>query len=164
MTRIEIVGKRGRTVPVILTEDMKKWFDLMVKSRNSAGVAEDNIFVFARSAYGSLSHIRGSDCLRKFSAECGAKQPNLLRSTKLRKQIATLSQILNLKDNELDILVNFLGHDVRIHREFYRLPEHTLEIAKVSKLLISLENGQFSGLGGKSLSEIDVNLDEGKLN
>ncbi|CAC5410179.1 unnamed protein product [Mytilus coruscus] len=50
------------------------------------------------------------------------------------------------------------GHDVRIHREFYRLPQHTLEIAQVCKLLISLENGEFSGLGGKSLSEIDANL------
>ncbi|CAG2210148.1 unnamed protein product [Mytilus edulis] len=114
--------------------------------------------------YGSLGHIKGSDCLRKFSVECGAKQPNLLRSIKISKQSATRSQILNLKENELDILANFLGHDVRNHRELYRLPKHTLEIAKVSKLLISLKNGVFSGLVEKSLAEIAVNSDEGELN
>ena len=79
----------------------------------------------------------------------------MLRSTKLRKQIATLSQVLNLKENGLDILANFLGHDIRIHQEFNRLPERTLEIAKVSKLLFSLENGQFCTLGEKNLGEIE---------
>lgn len=135
----------------------------MVQSRQQCGIVEENNFVFARLGYSSLGHIRGSDCLRKLSEECGAKQPKLIRSTKLRKQIATLSQILNLKENELDILANFLGHNVRIHREFYRLPQQTLEIAKVSKLLISMENGEFSGLWGKSLVEIEVNVDEGSL-
>ena len=162
LTRIEIVGKRGRTVPVILTNEMKKWLDLLVQCRGTAGVNTNNNYVFARANYGSLNHIRGSDCLRVFSKDCGAKEPKLLRSTKLRKQIATLSQVLNLKDNEMDLLADFLGHDIRVHREFYRLPEHTLQVAKVSKLLFSLENGQFSKQCGKTLSDIEVTVDEGK--
>lgn len=162
LSRIEIVGKRGRVVPVILTAEMKKWIDLLSKCRQNVGVNLNNKYIFARAMYGSLNHVRGSDCLRAYSEACGAVQPKLLRSTKLRKQIATLSQILNLKDNEMDLLADFLGHDIRVHREFYRLPEHTLQVAKVSKILLALESGDFSKQSGKSLSEIDVTADEGK--
>ncbi|XP_060596084.1 neprilysin-like, partial [Ruditapes philippinarum] len=72
--------------------------------------------------------IRATDALRKFGHECGAKHPELLTSTLFRKHIAVMAQMLNLKENELDVLAGFLGHDVRIHREFYRLPEDTTQV------------------------------------
>ncbi len=49
---------------------------------------------------------------------------------------------MNLKNNELNQLAKFLGHDIRVHREYYRLSENTIQLAKVSKLLLSLENNQ----------------------
>lgn len=162
LKRIEIVGKRGRTVPVILTQEVKMWLDLLIKTRENVGVNVNNQFIFARPYYGSLGHIRGSDCLRDFSEDCGATHPKLLRSTKLRFQIATLSQILNMKENELDLLADFLGHDIRVHREFYRLPEHTLQVAKVSKLLLALESGQITQQAGRGLEEITIDAEEGK--
>ena len=161
--RVEIVGKKGRTVPVLLTNEVKTWMDLLVKARGNVGVSSQNKYIFARPHYGSEGHIRGSDCIREYSKDCGAERPNLLRSTKLRFQIATLSQILNLKDHELDLLADFLGHDIRVHREFYRLPEHTLQVAKVSKILLALETGQISNQAGKSLDEITIDADEGKF-
>ena len=85
----------------------------MCSAGGKAGVNTNNNYVFARAKYRSMNHVRGSDCLRVFSEDCGAKEPKLLRSTKLRKQIATLSQVLNLKDNEMDLLADFLGHDIR---------------------------------------------------
>jgi hypothetical protein len=39
-----------------------------------------------------------------------------------------MAQMLNLKENELDVLAGFLGHDIRIHREFYQLPEDTTQV------------------------------------
>lgn len=160
--RIEIVGKRGRTVPILLTSTMMSWLTKLMETREEGGVNPANEYVFACSNYGSMGHLRGSDTLRDYSTSCGASHPELIRSTRLRKQIATLSQILNLKDNELDILANFLGHDIRVHREFYRLPEETLQVAKVSKLLMALENGTLHEQKGKSLSEITVKGDEGR--
>ena len=85
-----------------------------------------------------------------------------MTSTHLRKHIATISQVVNLKDNELDVIANFLGHDIKTHREYYRLPESTVQVAKVSKLLLSVEKGNYLNIKGKSLDEIDVE-DEGKL-
>jgi len=54
----------------------------------------------------------------------------------LRKHVTTISQVLNLKENELDIdlLAQFMGHD-RVHREFYRLPLDVLQTAEVAKIL-----------------------------
>lgn len=162
--RIEIVGKRGRSVPVLLTADMNEWMRKVVcpETRHVAGVDPSNVYIFA-SRYGSVFHLRGTDTLREHSSKCGAKQPELIRSTRLRKQVATLSQILNLKDNELDVLANFLGHDVRIHRDFYRLPEDSVQVAKVSKILVASEQGTLSNYQGKSLDEMEVDIDEGKM-
>lgn len=60
--------------------------------------------------------------------------------------MATLLQILNLKNNELDQVSDFLGHDIRVHREYYRLPEATIQLAKISKLLMAMEKGRLPDL------------------
>lgn len=162
MWRVEIVGKRGRTVPVLITDEMKKSLDELVKLRSDVGVNSNNQFVFA-VLEGSDHHIRGCDALRTFSSTCGAKRPDLLRSTQLRKHVAVMSQIMALKENELDVLANFLGHDVRIHREYYRLPDPAIQVAKVSKLLVALEGDAGDPgklLQGKSLDELELTQDE----
>ncbi|MED6245114.1 hypothetical protein ATANTOWER_031603, partial [Ataeniobius toweri] len=156
--RVEIRGKRSRMVPVLLTPDMVAAMNLLMENRSKCQVPTESVYLFARP--GALSHYRGSDCLRKYANQCGAKNPEALTSTRLRKQVATLSTVLNLKKNEMDQLATFLGHDIRIHREFYRLPESTLQLAKVSKLLIAMEKGKLSDLQGKGLDDIDIHRDD----
>ena len=95
--RVEIHGKRSRMVPVLLTPDMIAAMNLLVKNRNKCQVHTDNIYLFARP--GVLSHYRGSDCFRRYASQCGAKYPAALTLTRLRKQVATLSTVLNLKEN-----------------------------------------------------------------
>lgn len=58
----------------------------------------------------------------------------------------------------MDQVAKFLGHDICIHREYYRLSENTLQLSKMSKLLLATEQGA-STYKGKSLDEIDLNLD-----
>ncbi|XP_070785442.1 uncharacterized protein [Enoplosus armatus] len=65
-----------------------------------------------------------------------------------------------MTDTEMDQLANFLGHDIRIHREFYRLPEKTLQLAKISKLLMALEQGRLAEFHGKNLDEITIGPNE----
>nr|XP_022307366.1 uncharacterized protein LOC111113406 [Crassostrea virginica] len=159
LEKVDIVGKRGRTVPILLTSKVKVSISILLETRDNVGICKHNPYVFAR-INNSLDHIRGCDVLRECSFKCGAKHPELLRSTKLRKHIATLSQILNLKDNELDILANFLGHDIRTHREYYRLPEESIQVAKMSKLLFALERGEMGLQKGLTLEEVSVGPDE----
>ena len=99
---------------------------------------------------------KGSDCIRVYARECGAEQPQTLSSTKLRKQVATLSKVLNLTDTELDQLAEFLGHDIRIHRQYYHLPEGTLQLAKISKILMACEQGKLADFKGKTMEEITI--------
>lgn len=54
-------------------------------------------------------------------------------------------------------MAGFLGHDIRVHRTFYRLPEDTLQLAKVSKILLAFDRGNIAMFKDKSLHEIDVN-------
>ncbi|XP_063343175.1 uncharacterized protein LOC134636870 [Pelmatolapia mariae] len=152
--RIEIMGKRDRNVPVLLTPSMLDALSLLVSRRPDCGICATNIYLFARPR--SMSHYRGMDSLRVHAHQCGAKHPEYLRSTQLRKHVATLSQVLNLKNNELDQVADFLGHDIRVHREFYRLPVPTTQLAKISKLLLILEKGHLSQIQGKSLDEIEI--------
>ena len=159
LQRVEIIGKKGRIVPVLLTKNMSHWLQVLVQNRNRAMVSEENQFLFATPCYAGLGHIRGTDVLRVWSSKIDAQMPELLRSTNLRKQIATVSQVANLQDNELDLLARFLGHDIRVHRNFYRLPDETLQVARISKLLIACSEG--GDIAGKKLSEIEVTQEEG---
>jgi hypothetical protein len=153
---VYIEGKRGRKVPVLLTKAAQSQIDLLISTRSSVGIPAENKFLFARR--NSLEPHRSSDCLRKFANECGARNPGAITSTKLRKHVATMSQVLALKRNELDLLASFMGHNINVHREFYRLPEQTLQMARVSKVLIAMEHGEIASLNGRSLDDIDVNV------
>ncbi|KAI4889246.1 hypothetical protein NFI96_027659 [Prochilodus magdalenae] len=157
-SRIVIRGKRGRPVPVLLTPKMLCALELLVKQRKACGVLKDNGYMFARPE--AMTHFRGSDCIRGFAKVCGAKCSKSLTSTRLRKHAATLSTVLNMTNTEMDQLANFLGHDIRIHREFYRLPEKTLQLAKISKILMALEQGRIAEFQGKNLDEIGIEPDE----
>jgi len=141
-TRVELKGKRGRRVAVLLNPDITKALELLNEKRAQCGVLQENEFLFAIPK--CSSHYRGHDCLKRFVAECGATHPEYLRSTQLRKQVATTSQILNLKNNELEQLADFLGHNINVHREYYRLPEATIQVTKISKLLLALEKGKLT--------------------
>ncbi|ESO90443.1 hypothetical protein LOTGIDRAFT_164025 [Lottia gigantea] len=159
MYRVELRGKRGRRVAVLLTKENKQNIELLIKNRKEGGISAENAYLFARPG-SSETPIRSCDVLRKFAAVSGTKNPNLITSTALRKHIATISQVMNLKDNELDCLANFMGHDIRIHRQFYRLSEETIQLAKISKLLMEIENGTMHEAAGKTLDEISVTNEE----
>ena len=152
--RTQIKGKRGRAVPVLLTKEMKNALDLLVNTRSKTGL-KDNPFVFANINSKQLKHYKGSSCLRNFASRCGAEMPALLTATQLRKHLATVSQIINLKECELDVLATFMGHDLRIHREYYRLPSDYLQVAKVSRIMLAMEKGTLHAFSGMTLDELD---------
>lgn len=53
-------------------------------------------------------------------------------------------------------MANFLGHDIEVHRSFYRLPQDTLQIARMGRLLTAFDNGTIGQYSGKRLEEIAV--------
>lgn len=102
--RITIVGKRGRRVPVLLTPLMRESLDALIEKREECNVLCDNGYLFALPH--SAHYIRASDCIRQFVKECdNIQNPDALTSTRLRKHVATLSTVLNLKTTELELIV-----------------------------------------------------------
>lgn len=138
--RVEVRGKRGKKVPIFLNKKMKSHVDLVLQLKEELQI--ESQFVFSTS----FVPLRGNDCIRKVALQCGAKKPSLLTSTNLRKQLGTLMQALNLTEDEQDIVAKFMGHDIRIHRQFYRLTNSVLEAAKVTKVLAALNTGRLASM------------------
>lgn len=62
---------------------------------------------------------------------------------------------MDLKESELDWLCTHMGHTIGVHRNYYRLPQSTLEVATVGKILMAIESG-ISKHSGKKLDEIEL--------
>lgn len=81
-TRVEIWGKRGRGVPVLLKPSMVSAMELLAESREKCGILKENIYMFARP--GTWTAYRGGESIQKYASECSAKNPEALSSTKLQ--------------------------------------------------------------------------------
>jgi len=92
LTRIEVRGKKGRTVPILLTPLMKQACQVLCDpvNRQLLDLHPENDFLFAVKK-STKSTYRGCDVLREYSQQCGAKEPSLLRGTKMRKQLAIMT-------------------------------------------------------------------------
>lgn len=154
---VNITGKRGRNVPVIFTPETKEAVDVLLEHRTDVGISKKNPYVFARLHGDSENAVRGSDVLRKLLSTLKLSHPEAITSTNLRKYVATVCQVFNMSEVETDWLARHLGHDIRIHRNFYRLHEHATELGKVSRLLMAVDSGKANQFRNKKLDEIDIN-------
>lgn len=154
---VNIIGKRGRIVPVLLTPETKEGIDILIKYRTEAvGINPKNPYIFSRCMM-ALTHLRGPDVLKRIVGEVEElEKPILITSTKLRKYVATVCQVFDLSENEYDWLARHLGHDIRVHREFYRLHEDVVELTKISRLLMAVDTGEANKFAGKQLKDIKL--------
>lgn len=154
--RINIAGKTGQNVAVLLTSQLVSALTLLMSKRPACGVHEDNPFLFAKPDGSSTSLYHGGHCVRVYTRMCSAKNPEHLTSVHFHKHIARIFQILNLENDELPHLAKLLGHDIRMDRDYYRLPEAAVELAKIAKLLLAMEKGSLERFKGTSLDEIEI--------
>jgi hypothetical protein len=157
MTRVETVGKRLRAVPMLFTEEMVEALEVLIEYRESVGlIPASNVYVFAL-AKSVQGYIYGCQIISTIADACGANVPTSLRSTKLRHHIATTSQLFDLGRHELEQLATFMGHDISVHRNYYRLAESTMQTSKVSLILQALDNGSTASYANKTLDQIEFN-------
>uniref|UniRef100_UPI0037E722ED uncharacterized protein isoform X2 n=1 Tax=Semicossyphus pulcher TaxID=241346 RepID=UPI0037E722ED len=97
-TRIDIRGKCGRIVPILLKPSFVSTLELLVEMRETCGVSSKNPFLFGRPH--TLTAYHGSECVRKYAKACGAKDPEELKMTKIKKHYAAMLQVMNLDENE----------------------------------------------------------------
>ena len=155
---MSITGKRGRTVPILLTVDLKKAMDLItnLELRKTVGVRPSNVYVFARACTSSVQSFRGSDCVKKCVASAKCDKPETITSKFMRKYVSTVSKVMVLTPNELEWLTGHLGHSTDVHKLFYRMHISTIELAKITKLLIAVDQGKAHEYAGKCMEDIDL--------
>lgn len=159
LSHVTIRGKRDKAVPVLFTSEMENNINFLIKYRSDCYVSEENPYVFARASRTLKEPYRTADCIRSIAAMIPSlKQSLALTTTRLRKHVAIMSQVIDLKDNELDLLASFMGHDVRVHRQFYRLPQTEQYIAKVGRLLLAMEKGVLNEFAGQTLENVNVDI------
>ncbi|KAL1488528.1 hypothetical protein ABEB36_014992 [Hypothenemus hampei] len=155
--RVVIRGKRGRGVPVLFSDDIQDHIKVLLHHR-PIFLSKKNIYLFGNP--GTIEPICGYKILNKYAHSCGAKNPKAISSTKLRKHLATLTQIFSMTDSDLEQLATFMGHSIGVHRGNYRLLNDVYQTAKISKLLLLMETGGTVDFKGKTLNEININMEE----
>ncbi|XP_066603897.1 MATH and LRR domain-containing protein PFE0570w-like [Prorops nasuta] len=134
--RIFIRGKLGRNVPLLLNDEILKYIDLILRYRSTAGVSKKNPYIFGIPSMDERRHkyLKACALMRKFSIASGIQFPTLMRGTILRKHIATVCITLDISENQISDLANFMGHHEKIHKSHYRQSIASREIA-VAQLL-----------------------------
>ncbi|XP_050059864.1 uncharacterized protein LOC126551137 [Aphis gossypii] len=158
--RIVIRGKRGRGVPVLFSPHLQKRLHFLTSLRETVCFIDKNNPYLFPLPQTSESCMRVSDIIRKFCKNAGVKHPENITSTRLRKHVATVTQLLNLSESDIEQLATFLGHTKDVHKEFYRLSDSAFQVAKMSKLLLMIEKGQGDQYRGKSIDEININVND----
>jgi len=115
--------------------------------------------VFACPFNGSVNALRGAACLRNMANDCNLQRPADITSTNFRKQVATMAQVLTLRENEMDIIAGFMAMTFVYIENSIVCPKIFLQVAKVSKILIAMDRGDMGKFYGKSLDDIQLNDD-----
>ncbi|CAG9827006.1 unnamed protein product [Diabrotica balteata] len=156
--RIVIRGKRDRGVPVLISPDVQEQIKIILNARNNF-ISQQNRYFFA-SVKNNDKPIIGYKVLSNYALACKAENPKALTSTRLRKHMATLTQLFEMKESDLEQLSTFMGHTSEVHKKSYRLPDDVYQTAKITKILLLMEKGQAAKFKGKSLEEIEVDMEE----
>ncbi|CAH0560528.1 unnamed protein product [Brassicogethes aeneus] len=161
--RVVTIGKGSKPVPILFPRKIQEYIEVIFEVRNKTDfIPTANPYLFALPG-STTKWIDGSRVLRKFAANCGAENPLTLTSSRLRKQIATVLQILNLNEIEMEQVASFMGHTKKTHEEFYRLPQELFQTSKIAKLLLMMERGVNKDDQGKSLEQLDIELETDEL-
>ena len=91
---VEVIGKRNRPVPILLTEDVTKAMnelrDPQIREKCGIDVANQFLFALPNTKRGHLSFYK---TLRSVARRAKLKKPHLLTTTRIRKHLATMAQV-----------------------------------------------------------------------
>lgn len=152
-SRIVIRGKRGRGVPILLSPNMRKHFEYLIEVRPH--FVENNDYIFHTSG---KTFIDGTKVLYKYANKCGIERAHSISATRLRKHLATVTQLLQFSEGDLEQLSKFMGHTLKTHCNIYRLSDDVYQTAKVSKLLLLMTEGGAENFHGMNFDDIHIDL------
>ena len=92
LTVVNVRGKRGRQVPVLVNQAEENAIATLIKYRSTIGIPDSNPFVFACPTRDSQNALRGNpEMIKVLKNVEDLKFPERIRSTELRKYCATVT-------------------------------------------------------------------------
>nr|XP_047124164.1 uncharacterized protein LOC124806911 [Hydra vulgaris] len=136
-------------VPIIFTEEVVGAIRLLINSKHYANISPKNNYVFAR----------GWDALQSLTKKLNLLKPKLITPT--RKYLSTILQLLDMNNAELLWLTNHMGHTKDVHQNWYRRDDSTIELTKVTKVLLAMDNDDTRCIQNKKIDSLLQNSFEG---
>ena len=91
MDCIQTQGKLNKKVMTLLLPRMVKAIDALIAMRSQCGILDENKYLFPTSSMGAQQSWK---TLTSLAVEAGCENPLAVTSTRLRKYMATVSQVI----------------------------------------------------------------------
>ncbi|XP_064201082.1 serine/arginine repetitive matrix protein 1 isoform X2 [Anguilla rostrata] len=165
LPRAGVLGKRGRVQPLILPPHSEPCLELLLQTRPGVGVDPQNPYLFARPYHSPATPLRGADLLRSLARASGTKNPQALTQTRVRRQVAILTQLLLLGEGEgqgagsaTQRLEDFLQREYHVTQSCARIGQDPGLMGRVGRVVLC---GERDGVlfRGMSLHHICLELD-----
>lgn len=116
--RVVNCGKGSRAVVILIPNLIESYMDVLLAQRPNYITDPENEYVFATPG-SKIKWGKGDVALRNLCKKLRIENAQCITSNKLRKQIATIMQIMNLTRDEVKQFASFMGHTKKTHSEFY---------------------------------------------
>ena len=145
-------------VPVIFTEETVSAIKLLVRCRSSTYIDKSNNFLFACGL--GKNRLRGWDTIQGITKKIQLINPKLLTPTRTRKYLSTILQLLDMTESELTWVTNHLGHTKDIQKGWYRQEDSTIELTKIAKVLVAIDNGDSRDVQNKKIDTLIAGVND----
>ena len=145
-------------VPVIFTEETVSAIKLLVRCRSSTYIDKSNNFLFACGL--GKNRLRGWDTIQGITKKIQLINPKLLTPTMTRKYLSTILQLLDMTESELTWVTNHLGHTKDIQKGWYRQEDSTIELTKIAKVLVAIDNGDSRDVQNKKIDTLIAGVND----
>ncbi|RZC32765.1 hypothetical protein BDFB_013049, partial [Asbolus verrucosus] len=115
--RVIMGGKGSKPVPILFPKTIQNFINVMLSARPRC-LAKNNEYLFANPTVDN-KWLSGYHILKKLAVESRVNNQNLFSSTRLRKQIATILQVMHVTESEMERFASFMGHTKKTHESYY---------------------------------------------
>lgn len=116
--RVVTGGKGTKPVAILFPKNVQQFIETMLQVGDKC-VPHTNEYLFANPSTDNR-WLSGYHVLQKISKKSGVQNQELFTSTRLRKQISTVLQVINLSEAEMEQFAAFMGHTRKTHETYYR--------------------------------------------
>ena len=106
--------------------------------RESSGVDKQNIYMFPSTNHND-NHVSGWHCIMNSCKK--AKICDNVNGTKNRHRVSSVIGSIALPENDKELIYEHFGHDDRINRDIYQVPQAERHLATTGKYLQMVDQG-----------------------